>query len=186
MIVVETGRKIIKPMRYHCRPVGFSPNVDFKFECCYNARRDTIEKNGAYWRNIFGRNHGIVVAYTFFEHVPTWRLEKRAKPSDPEEENKTTEIRFDPQTHAPMHFACVWDRWTDPEGKEPDLLSFAIVTDDPPPEIALAGHDRCPIPLKTENIDAWLTPQGRSREELFAILDDRERPYYEYQLAKAA
>jgi len=26
---------------------------------------------------------------------------------------------------------------------EPDLLTFAAITDDPPEEIAAAGHDRC-------------------------------------------
>jgi hypothetical protein len=35
---------------------------------------------------------------------------------------------------------------------------FAVPENDPPPEIALAGHDRCVIPIKPENIDVWLNP----------------------------
>ena len=63
------------------------------------------------------------------------------------------------------------------------LLSFAAVTDEPPAEIAAAGHDRCIIPIKPEHIDAWLNPDPGNLKALYAILDDRERPYYEHRLA---
>ena len=76
--------------------------------------------------------------------------------------------------------ACLWSHWQ--EGEE-SLLSFAAVTDDPPAEIAAAGHDRCIIPIKPGNVDGWLSPQGRPLAEQYAILDDRERPYYEHRLA---
>lgn len=76
--------------------------------------------------------------------------------------------------------ACLWSRWTGPEGK---LLSFAAITDDPPPEVAAAGHDRCIIPIKPENMDVWLNPDPKDRATSYAILDDRQRPYYKHQLA---
>lgn len=76
---------------------------------------------------------------------------------------------------------CLWSRWTAPG--EPDLLSFAAITDEPPPEIAAAGHDRCIIPIKPENVDAWLNPDRSNLEAMYAILDDRDRPYYEHRLA---
>ena len=79
-----------------------------------------------------------------------------------------------------MLVACLWSRWTDP-GE--DLLSFAAITDEPPPEIAAAGHDRCIIPIKPEHVEAWLNPDPRNLAALHAILDDRERPYYEHRLA---
>ena len=43
--------------------------------------------------------------------------------------------------------ACI-EEWKDPAGKEPDLLSFAAITDDPEPEVAAAGHDRTIINIK--------------------------------------
>jgi hypothetical protein len=52
---------------------------------------------------------------------------------------------------------------------QPELLSFAAITDEPPAEIA-AGHDRCIIPIRPQNIHACLKPD---RTQL------RERPYYE-------
>jgi len=79
-----------------------------------------------------------------------------------------------------MLVACLWSRWSAP-GEE-DLLSFAAITDEPPPEVAAAGHDRCIVPIKAEHLDAWLDPKGDIRA-MYAILDDRERPYYEHRMA---
>jgi len=62
------------------------------------------------------------------------------------------------------------------------LLSFAAITDEPPPEVAEAGHDRCIVQIKPENIDAWLNPDPRSLAACYEILDDRPRPYYEHRL----
>lgn len=62
-------------------------------------------------------------------------------------------------------------------------VSFAAITDDPPEEVAAAGHDRCIVPIKPENVDAWLQPDPSNLDAQDAILDDRERPYYEHRLA---
>jgi len=80
-----------------------------------------------------------------------------------------------------MLVACLWSRWSG--SGEPDLLSFAAITDEPPPEVAAAGHDRCIVPIKPENIDAWLNPNASDLAALHAILDDRDRPFYEHRLA---
>ena len=64
-----------------------------------------------------------------------------------------------------------------------ELLSFAAITDEPPAEVAAAGHDRCIIPIKPENVDVWLNPDRANLAMQQAILEDRERPYYEYRLA---
>jgi len=81
-----------------------------------------------------------------------------------------------------MLLACLVSHWKGRDGSE--LWSFAAVTDEPPAEVAAAGHDRCVVPLKPENVDAWLS--GGPWPEMQALLDDRERPYYEHQIDKAA
>ncbi|MEW9586334.1 SOS response-associated peptidase family protein [Paraburkholderia sp. DGU8] len=86
--------------------------------------------------------------------------------------------------HRARRLQCVLGRtshWKAPG--EPDLLSFAAITEEPPDEVAAAGHDRCIVPIKPENIDAWLNPDSENLAALHAILDDRDRPYYEHQLA---
>ena len=80
-----------------------------------------------------------------------------------------------------MLVACLWSHWQEPG--EPDLLSFAAITDEPPAEVAAAGHDRCIIPIKPENMDAWLNPDPKNLATQYAILDNRERPYYKHQMA---
>jgi putative SOS response-associated peptidase YedK len=80
-----------------------------------------------------------------------------------------------------MLVACLWLHWTG--SGEPDPLSFAASTDEPPAEVAAARHDRCIIPIKPENIDAWLNPDPKNLSAQQAILEDRMRPYYEHRMA---
>jgi putative SOS response-associated peptidase YedK len=65
------------------------------------------------------------------------------------------------------------------------LLSFAFITDEPPEEVRNAGHDRCIIPLRRENLMSWLSPEANDMAAQYAILDDRERPYYQHFLRAA-
>jgi len=49
-----------------------------------------------------------------------------------------------------MLVACLWSRWSG--GGEPDLLSFAAISDERPPEVADAGYDRCIIPINPNTV----------------------------------
>jgi putative SOS response-associated peptidase YedK len=81
-----------------------------------------------------------------------------------------------------MLVACLW---TDSRGRgdEADFYSFAAITDEPSAEVAAAGHDRCIVPIKRENLAAWLNPDSKNLPALQSILDNRDRPFYEYRLA---
>ena len=48
-----------------------------------------------------------------------------------------------------MLVASLWSHWKD--GEE-ELDSFAAITDEPPAEVAAAGHDRCIVPIKGEHL----------------------------------
>jgi putative SOS response-associated peptidase YedK len=163
-------------MRYQCRPAGKPAFYDTKFPGTYNARSDSLEK---FWKGQFGVSHGILVANAFYENVSRHRLEGRELREGEEAQNVVLEFRPRPQQD--MLVACLWSRWTGPG--EPDLLSFAAITDEPPSEVAAAGHDRCIIPIKPQHIGAWLNPRPGDLATQYAILDDRERPYYEHRLA---
>ncbi|HST44125.1 MAG TPA: SOS response-associated peptidase family protein [Luteimonas sp.] len=166
VMVQENGRRVVKPMRYQCRPCGKPAFYDRKFPGTYNARRDSLE---GFWSGQFGTSHGLMVADRFYENVQV--------------DGRNRVLEFAPRTGEPMLVACLWSRWTDPSGQEPDLLSFAAITDEPEPEVAAAGHDRTIINIRPESIDAWLDPVAGDRAALHAIFDDRQHPYYEHREA---
>ncbi|MEM5388333.1 SOS response-associated peptidase family protein [Paraburkholderia phymatum] len=176
VIVMENGERVIKPMRYLCRPAGKPASYDKRYPGSYNARSDNLE---GYWKGLFGRSHGLLVVNAFFENVRRAAMEHRELRDGEQDENVVLEFR--PNTSECMLVACLWSHWQSPG--EPDLFSFAAITTDPPPEVAAAGHNRCIIPIKPENVDAWLSPQPGDLAAQYAILDDRERPYYEHRLA---
>ena len=176
VMVSEGGRLVVKPMRYQCRPAGKPAFYDTKFPGTYNARRDSLE---GFWKGQFGHSHGIMVANAFYENVNRHRLEGRQLGEGEDVQNVILEFRPRPQQD--MLVACLWSHWSGPG--EPDLLSFAAITDEPTAEVSAAGHDRCIIPIKPESVEAWLNPKPGDLAAQYAILDDRERPFYEHRLA---
>ncbi len=163
-------------MRYQCRPEGKPAFYDGKSPGTYNARRDNLE---GFWKDLFGYRHGIMVVNVFFENVSRHRNEGRELAEGEKEENVVLEFR--PTPTQDILVACLWTEWHG--AGAPNLLSFVAITDEPPPEVAAAGHDRVIIPIKPENVDAWLNPDPKNLSAMYAILDDRSRPYYEYRLA---
>ena len=170
VLIEEDGERIVRPMRYHLRPAGMDPSIDRtkagQVSGTYNARRDNLTR---FWRQQFGHTQGLIVASVFYENVDDGA-------------GGSMELQFTPRTGEDMLIACLWSHWKG-KGGEPDLLSFAAITDEPPAEIAAAGHDRCIIPIKPENVDAWLNPVPERIGDLYRILDDRDRPYFEHAMA---
>ena len=165
VMVMEDGQRVVKPMRYQCRPAGKPAFYDTRFPGTYNARRDNLE---GFWKDLFGQQHALMVADVFYENV--------------EVDGRNQVLAFTPRDGEPMLIACLWSRWTDPKGEQPDLLSFAAITDEPEPEVAAAGHDRTIINIRPEHIDAWLNPTG-DVAAMQAIFDDKRHPYYEHREA---
>jgi putative SOS response-associated peptidase YedK len=172
VIVAEDGRRVIKPMRYQCRLPDKPARNDALYPGTYNARRDSLE---AYWKNAFGHHHGVVVVQSFYEHVPRHALEQRSLA--PGENPQNVVLEFRPQPPRDLLIACLWSEWEGPEGR---LLSFAAITDEPPRDVAAAGHDRCIVPIRRENLDAWLNPDPQDLAALYRILDDREPVELDY------
>jgi putative SOS response-associated peptidase YedK len=181
VMVSEQGRRVIRPMRFQCRPQGKPAAYDVKYPGTYNARRDNL--GGDFWKGLWGRRHGVVVASAFYENVNRHRVEGRELAEGEAIENMVLEFR--PRPTQDMLLACLWSDWQGP-GEDDRLLSFALITDEPPEEVAAAGHDRCVIPIKPQHLDAWLNPDPRNLQAMQAILDDRERPFFEHRSLMAA
>ncbi len=160
VLVREAGQTVIKPMRYHCRANGLPESVDRRYPGLYNARRDNLE---GYWKTLFGHRHAVMLVSSFFENVALHDYEKRALREGEKEQNII--LHFNPRPASVMLVACLWDCWQRPG--QPDLYSFAAITDEPPPEVAATGHNRCVIPLKESHLLRWLEPEGLTTTELY-------------------
>ena len=171
-LVMQVGdRRLLRLARYHCRKAGEPELIDRKLPGLYNARRDSL---GKYWKELFGFTHAVMLVESFFENV--------------ERDGKNQVLHFVPRPADTMLIACLVSEWRSPQrgsqGSAP-LLSFAAITDEPPPEVAAAGHDRMIISLRQQNLDAWLKPDGMSLQALDALLADREAAYYEHEVMAA-
>lgn len=171
-----TGERKIVPMRYRCRLIGWTEADEKKKPGTYNARMDSLKTA---WRGIFGYFHGIVVASRFFESVLLHDNQQRALA--PGEKEQNIEIAFTPEPAQEMLLACLY-RYVEPEGEEGGYYTFAAVTREPPPEVLAAGHNRCVIPLRVENLDAWLDPDPKNLSAQYAILEDPIDAYYQHQI----
>ncbi|HVR51842.1 MAG TPA: SOS response-associated peptidase family protein, partial [Pseudorhodoferax sp.] len=101
----------------------------------------------------------------------------------PEQAPGTVQVEFRPREPQDLLVACIWSRWSRPG--QPDLLSFALITEEPPAEIAAVGHDRCICPIQPADLDAWLRPSRSNMAAQDAILDRRVRPYFQHTVVKA-
>jgi putative SOS response-associated peptidase YedK len=99
---------------------------------------------GAKPRCSYRYTHGVMLVDVFYENVSKAKFEGTLLETHERDDNVVLEFR--PDNGELMYVACLWSRWSAPG--EPDLLSFAAITDEPPPEIAAAGHDRCIVPIK--------------------------------------
>jgi putative SOS response-associated peptidase YedK len=179
VIIKREAQTLLTPMRYFCRPAGKPASYDRQFPGLYNARRDNLEK---FWAQQFGHTHAIMIVDRFYENVQKHTMEHRDLRKGEAASNVV--LQFTPEPAQSMLVACLWSHWTSPN--EPDVRGFAAITDEPPADVAAAGHDRCIVNIKAENLEAWLTPEGRSLEELQDILSDRAVPTFQHLALQAA
>lgn len=163
VMIVQDGKRVVTPMRYRCRPFYVDAQFEKQRPGTYNARLDSLE---TFWKPLFGHRHAVVLVNSFYESV--------------DRDGKATEIEFLPDDGEPMLVACLWSDWGDGDER---LQSFAIITDEPPPEVKAAGHDRMIVRIRPEDLDAWLNPDPGNLQALYELLERRPRPYYTHRLA---
>jgi putative SOS response-associated peptidase YedK len=177
LILQKDGERVIRPFRYLLRPMGQSAGFDRKFNGSYNARRDRLQEV-FWWKSVFGRHHGVLPIRAFFENVKRHDYEKRKLRKGEEEENMI--LRFDPEALDEMIVPCIWDR---NEADAFTLESFALITDEPNPEVAAAGHDRTPIIMKEKHLDLWLATGGKDLSKYEIVFEDKQPTFFEHAIA---
>jgi len=162
VITMREGKRVVTPMRYRVRPQNSAEEIPSKYNV-FNARIDSLEKRKT-WSSLFMRNHGLFPFYEFYEWV--------------EDNGKKRLIRFRPDNADMMWAPCLYDTWTSQDGLV-TFSSFALITDDPPSEVEEMGHDRCPIFLKEDQIDAWLAPEKTDKKGAYSLLKRKTDTFFE-------
>lgn len=166
-VLVDQGRgREFTPMRYRVRPAGSKEEVPSKFNV-FNARMDSLESRQT-WKPLFMRNHGVFFFNYFYEWV--------------EREEGKKLIKFIPEGREVMWAPCLWDEWRTRDGQF-QFSSFALITTDPPAEVEALGHDRCPIFLREDYFDSWLNPRGETKDEIYALLEQKEDVIFKGEFA---
>jgi putative SOS response-associated peptidase YedK len=164
IIIEDAGKRLFVPARFRILPrTGIEVPNNYNV---FNSRRDSLQ-SARNWIPLFGKQHAIFPFQNFYEWV--------------ERDGKSVEIKFSPDGHDGMHAASLYEIYQHPELGQ--IRSFSMVTDEPPPEVAAAGHDRCPVFLSYDKIDQWLNPAGQTLQQLDELLDHKERAYYSHVLA---
>lgn len=175
--VNEKNEKVVAPFRYLMRPHTMDESFDRKFNGCYNARLDSLKKVN-WWSDSLGKRHGIMIVEKFYENVSREDyLKHNTLKSVPDREQLV--LCFEPKNKDYIVIPTLWDRW---EENGQVLMSAALITDNPEPEVAKTGHDRTPIFLKEDKINDWLFCKNKSQDELLNVLSYREHPYYNHHL----
>lgn len=159
VMVSVKGQRVLRPMRYRLRPADSLDEIPPQFNV-FNARRDSLLSRKS-WRGLIGRQHGLFPFTSFYEWV--------------ERDGKKRLINFSPDSKSLMWAPCLWDFWKG-EGEEKAFYSFALITDEPAPEVQEAGHDRTPIFLHKDQINSWLN--CRDAHEAVELLDKHEDVYF--------
>ncbi len=162
----EQGRTLV-PMRYRVRPAGSAKEIPSKYNV-FNCRIDSLQSRQT-WRRLFGQTHALFPFIRFFEWVE-------------DEKGNKVQLSYAPEDREIMWAPALYDTWSSPDGQVA-FNSFAILTDEPPPEVAATGHDRCPIFLRSDLIDAWLQPENKSKSQLLDLLRQREVTFFEHARA---
>lgn len=196
-VIANFGNKrVIEPMRYSCYAPSYMTEQQVKKLSTFNARRDSLQKR--FWSEAFGINHGIIILKGFYEWVAVKDLVKSGGVSleqvqksfaqeSQERKNKIlsqgkkyaptkTELKdpmlrnivieFKPLSGEDLIVPVIYNR-----NQDGNDFGFAIITDEPTPEILAAGHDRMPIHLSKDKMEDWLNPSGRSYLEIDALFN---------------
>ncbi|TVR08858.1 MAG: SOS response-associated peptidase [Salinarimonadaceae bacterium] len=146
VVVSDGGARRFRLMRW-----GFLPGWVKEpkgFPLLINARSETVAEKPAF-RAAARRRRCVFLADAFFE----WRRDGAEK--------IPFAIRM--RDGGPMPVAGLWETWSDPQSGELDTA--AIVTTDANGLLA-AIHDRMPVILQPDDLDAWLDPEARIEEAL--------------------
>jgi putative SOS response-associated peptidase YedK len=140
-----------------------------------NAKAETLTKSPAY-RVPFRQQRCLVVVDGFFEWQ-TSEGEESDRSEGPKKNDKSKKklpFYFRRADGKPITFAGLYETWWDKSrSKEPDpetlLKTCTIITTEAGPDM-VEVHNRMPVIIEHDDMDAWLDPQQHDTESLSTFL----------------
>lgn len=214
VVCQEAGTRLLRPMRYSAFPPAFMDPDKARKLATFNARRDSLGRpfwSEAFGRGhgiLVARRFfewvavadllkaGKITASAIRQvlaDASALRHQKwlaagkdpaKFKPTKTESKpwhERDVVISFSVEGgNTPLVLPVIYSR-----DRQSGHYGFAIITDEPRPEILAAGHDRMPICLAGAAIDKWLNPDGTTLAALDAILSETVDVFYDHQLTPA-
>lgn len=134
-----------------------------------NARVETVADKPS-WRSAYRKRRAILPADGYYEWMP-----------ETDENGKQVKQPYylHPGAGGLLNFAALYELWPDPDRDQDDpdrwLWSAAIITcaaTGPAGEV----HDRTPLILPSDRVDAWLDPARTEPAAIAEVLDDVHPP----------
>lgn len=207
----ELGGCELRAMRYSAFPPAYVSDDSARKLSTFNARRDSLHKR--FWSDSVLERRGVLVIKAFYEWVSVRNLiqagvinlddikaeferqsllrkqsieksGKKYKPTPTELKNpldREVVISFNVKDGHDLVVPVIYSQ--NPEKSD---WGFAIITDEPTPEIRAAGHDRMPVVLEVEQSSIWLSQEKRTLDAWVKFLEMKEKLIFCHQLAKAA
>lgn len=152
VIIMKDGAREIRQMQFGLIPY-FEKNLKPKM-VFHNARSETLKEKASF-KKPYAETRCLIPLDSFLEYIWTSEKEKWV-------------ARFHQKDDSPLVAAGVWSHWKSPEGKY--ITTFSMITREPPPFVLETGHDRCPLFLKPDYFDAWLSRETKDYATLDRLL----------------
>jgi putative SOS response-associated peptidase YedK len=125
-----------------------------------NARSETVAEKPAFKR-AFGKRRAIVPADGYYEWYATEEKTAAGKP-------KKQPFYITPKDRSVLSMAGLYEFWRDGEADE-WLITYTILTTSAPDDLGHL-HDRTPMMIEPEAVEAWLDPAPRPTDDLLGLL----------------
>ena len=121
-----------------------------------NARSETVAEKPAF-KKAFGKRRAIVPADGYYEWYTTEEKSAAGKP-------KKQPFYITPKDGSVLAMAGLYEFWRDEDAEE-WLITYTILTTSAPDDLGHL-HDRTPMMIEPDAVEAWLDPTPRPTDQL--------------------
>ncbi|MEK8121678.1 SOS response-associated peptidase [Methylocystis sp. IM4] len=134
----DTGRELVR-MRWGLAPSWWKKTLK-ELPSTFNARAESVAEKSMF-RSAFKSRRCVIPASGYYE----WTGKSGAK----------TPHYFSSTFGEPLLFAGLWESWRDPE--QDRKIESATIIVGPANEFLAGFHDRAPVMIARDDVDAWMT-----------------------------